>query len=261
MTHKMQRRYLIEELLKENRQYSGMKIPTDENEQKALLRALMNVRLPKAVPPRFLEIQDAYLQEEIRRGAIVDADSLPPVPRDCRIALWQGDMTTLRVDAIVNPANSGMCGCFQPLHNCLDNIIHSKSGIALRLYCADMMKKQGHEEPTGQAKITPGFNLPCKYIIHTVGPIIYDRVRQEDEQLLASCYRSCLKLADENGVRSIALCCISTGVFRFPNERAAEIAVQTVREYLNGYTGIRKVIFNVFKDIDKEIYTKLLGTG
>ena len=154
-----------------------------------------------------------------------------------------------------------MCGCFQPLHNCLDNIIHSKSGIALRLYCADMMKKQGHEEPTGQAKITPGFNLPCKYIIHTVGPIIYDRVRQEDEQLLASCYRSCLKLADENGVRSIALCCISTGVFRFPNDRAAEIAVQTVREYLNGDTGIRKVIFNVFKDIDKEIYTKLLGTG
>ena len=260
MTHKMQRRYLMEELLKENRQYSGMKIPTDENEQKALLRALMNVRLPKAVPPRFLEIQDEYLQEEIRRGAIVDADSLPPVPRDCRIALWQGDMTTLRVDAIVNPANSGMCGCFQPLHNCLDNIIHSKSGIALRLYCADMMKKQGHEEPTGQAKITPGFNLPCKYIIHTVGPIIYDRVRQEDEQLLASCYRSCLKLADENGVRSIALCCISTGVFRFPNDRAAEIAVQTVREYLNGDTGIRKVIFNVFKDIDKEIYTKLLGT-
>ena len=124
-----------------------------------------------------------------------------------------------------------------------------------------MMKKQGHEEPTGQAKITPGFNLPCKYIIHTVGPIIYDRVRQEDEQLLASCYRSCLKLADENGVRSIALCCISTGVFRFPNDRAAEIAVQTVREYLNGDTGIRKVIFNVFKDIDKEIYTKLLGTG
>ena len=242
MTHKMQRRYLIEELLKENRQYSGMKIPTDENEQKALLRALMNVRLPKAVPPRFLEIQDEYLQEEMRRGALVDADSLPPVPRDCRIALWQGDMTTLRVDAIVNPANS-------------------KSGIGLRLYCADMMKKQGHEEPTGQAKITPGFNLPCKYIIHTVGPIIYDRVRQEDEQLLASCYRSCLKLADENGVRSIALCCISTGVFRFPNDRAAEIAVQTVREYLNGDTGIRKVIFNVFKDIDKEIYTKLLGTG
>lgn len=261
MTHKMQRRYLIEELLKENRQYSGMKIPTDENEQKDLLRALMNVRLPKAVPPRFLKIQDEYLQEEMRHGAIVDADSLPPVPGDCRIALWQGDMTTLRVDAIVNPANSGMCGCFQPLHNCLDNIIHSKSGIALRLYCADMMKKQGHEEPTGQAKITPGFNLPCKYIIHTVGPIIYDRVRQEDEQLLASCYRSCLKLADENGVRSIALCCISTGVFRFPNERAAEIAVQTVREYLNGDTGIQKVIFNVFKDIDKEIYTKLLEAG
>ena len=261
MTHKMQRRYLIEELLKENHQYREMKIPTDENEQKDLLRALMNVRLPKAVSPRFLEIQDEYLQEEMHRGAIVDVDSLPPIPGDCRIALWEGDMTTLRVDAIVNPANSGMCGCFQPLHNCLDNIVHSKSGIALRLYCADMMKKQGHEEPTGQAKITPGFNLPCKYIIHTVGPIIYDRVRQEDEQLLASCYRSCLKLADENSVRSIALCCISTGVFRFPNERAAEIAVQTVREYLNGDTGIRKVVFNVFKDIDKEIYTKLLGAG
>lgn len=250
---------MIRELLNEQPEYKDMRIPTDTQEQKDLLRALMNIRQPSPISDDFLKIQDEYLREELRREKIVDTDSLHTVPADDRIALWQGDMTTLKVDAIVNPANSGMCGCFRPLHNCLDNIIHSRSGISLRLYCADMMKKQGHEEPTGQAKITPAFNLPCKYVIHTVGPIIYDRVRKEDERMLASCYKSCLKLADENGARSIALCCISTGVFRFPNERAAEIAVRTVREYLNGNTGIQRVIFNVFKDIDREIYEGLLG--
>ena len=152
-----------------------------------------------------------------------------------------------------------MTGCYVPNHRCIDNMIHSKSGIALRLCCANLMKKQGHEEPAGRAKITPAFNLPCRYILHTVGPIIYDRVRKEDERLLASCYRSCLELADENGIRSIAFCCISTGEFHFPNELAAEIAVRTVKEYRNGKTGIEKVIFNVFKDIDKEIYERLLG--
>lgn len=259
MDQRGKRLFLIQSLLDEQHSFCKQKIPADCEQQKMLLRGLMNVRPPKAVSAQFLKVQDEYLQEEMRQETIVEADSLPAIPGDSRIALWQGDMTLLKVDAIVNPANSGMCGCFQPLHNCLDNMIHSKSGISLRLYCADMMKKQGHEEPTGQAKITPGFNLPCRYIIHTVGPIIYDRVRKEEEELLASCYRSCLKLADENNVRSIALCCISTGVFRFPNERAAEIAVKTVREYLNEGTGIKKVIFNVFKDIDKEIYAELLG--
>ena len=174
------------------------------------------------------------------------------------IALWQGDITTLKVDAIVNAANSGMCGCFSPLHNCIDNIVHSRSGIQLRLYCTDMMRKQGHEEATGKAKITPAFNLPSKYILHTVGPIITGRVTDNDCKLLASCYRSCLELASAYNLESIAFCCISTGVFRFPNELAAEVAVRTVRKYLQTETSIKKVIFNVFKDLDKEIYTRLL---
>ena len=257
MNQSERRQYLIRELIAEDKEYQRLAIPKDEGGQKVLLRALMNVRAPKPCGEEFLKIQDAYLQEEIRKEGITDADSLTPV-RD-GLYIWQGDITTLRCDAIVNAANGGMTGCYVPSHRCIDNMIHSKSGIALRLCCADLMKKQGHEEPAGRAKITPAFNLPCRYILHTVGPIIYDRVRKEDERLLASCYRSCLELADENGIRSIAFCCISTGEFHFPNELAAEIAVRTVKEYRNGKTGIEKVIFNVFKDIDKEIYERLLG--
>ena len=238
MNQSERRQYLIRELIAEDKEYQRLAIPKDEGGQKVLLRALMNVRAPKPCGEEFLKIQDAYLQEEIRKEGITDADSLTPV-RD-GLYIWQGDITTLRCDAIVNAANGGMTGCYVPNHRCIDNMIHSKSGIALRLCCADLMKKQGHEEPAGRAKITPAFNLPCRYILHTVGPIIYD-------------------LADENGIRSIAFCCISTGEFHFPNELAAEIAVRTVKEYRNGKTGIEKVIFNVFKDIDKEIYERLLG--
>lgn len=258
MTHEMQRKFLIEELLKEEADYRDVQIPADVVEQKKLLRSLMNVRPPRAISEQFLKIQDAYLKEE--QTAIVDEDELFPSPLDERLYLWQGDITTLKVDAIVNAANSGMCGCFHPLHSCVDNIIHSRSGIELRLYCAKLMQKQGHEEPTGQAKITPAFNLPSSYILHTVGPIIYGRVRKEDEELLASCYRSCLSLAAEHGLSSVAFCCISTGEFRFPNERAAKIAIRTVWEFLQKETSIKKVIFNVFKDLDREIYERLLGT-
>ena len=258
MTHEMQRKFLIEELLKEEKDYRDVQIPADAMEQKKLLRSLMNVRPPRAISEQFLKIQDAYLKDE--QTSIVDVDGLLPSPLDERLYLWQGDITTLKVDAIVNAANSGMCGCFHPLHSCVDNIIHSRSGIELRLYCAKLMQKQGHEEPTGQAKITPAFNLPSSYVLHTVGPIIYERVRKEDEELLASCYRSCLSLAAEHGLSSIAFCCISTGEFRFPNERAAEIAIHTVREFLQKETSIKKVIFNVFKDLDREIYERLLGT-
>lgn len=259
MTHEMQRRFLIEELLKEEEDYRNVRIPADVTEQKKLLRSLMNVRSPRAISRQFLDVQDAYLKEEQTQTAIVDVNELSPSPLDERLYLWQGDITTLKVDAIVNAANSGMCGCFYPLHSCVDNIIHSRSGIELRLYCAKMMQKQGHEEPTGQAKITPAFNLPSRYILHTVGPIIYGDVQKEDEKLLASCYRSCLSLAAENGLGSVAFCCISTGEFRFPNERAAEIAVRTVREFLQEGTSVKKVIFNVFKDLDREIYERLLG--
>ena len=259
MTHEEQQRYLIEELLKEDKRYRGFRIPDSDKEQKDLLRSLMNVRSPKMISKKFLDIQDQYLSEERDRRGIVDSDLLHPIPADKRIVLWQGDITRLKVDAIVNAANSGMCGCFYPLHSCIDNIVHSRSGIALRLYCADMMVKQGYEEPTGQAKITPAFNLPGRYILHTAGPIITGVVKDRDRALLASCYESCLKLADENDIKSIAFCCISTGEFHFPNDLAAEIAIKTVMTYLNRGSGVQRVIFNVFKDIDREIYEKLLG--
>ena len=174
----------------------------------------------------------------------------------CR--LYVGDITRLKVDAIVNAANSGMTGCYVPGHRCIDNCIHTFAGVQLRSACARLMAKQGHEEPTGQAKLTPAFNLPCRYVLHTVGPIVTGRVTARDRALLASCYRACLTKAAEAGLESIAFCCISTGVFCFPNEDAAEIAVQTVKEFLQTPTTIKKVTFNVFKDLDKEIYTRLL---
>lgn len=236
-----------------------MEIPAGKKEQDDLLRALMNVREPKQISEELLQIQDAYLQEEQSKRTLTDVSEIPPCNLDKRLALWQGDITILKIDAIVNAANSGMCGCFYPLHGCIDNIIHSRSGIQLRLYCADLMRKQGHEEATGQAKITPAFNLPCRYVLHTVGPIIYGSVTKKDCELLADCYRSCLKLAAQSGVESIAFCCISTGEFHFPNEKAAEIAVRTVREFLETETRIKKVVFNVFKDLDKEIYAGILN--
>ena len=261
MTHGEQRIYLIKELLAEDERYKGISIPSDEQEQKNLLRSLMNVRMPKPISRDFLQVQDEYLQYERDKRGITDGAKLPSIPRDSRLVLWQGDITTLKVDAIVNAANSGMLGCFYPLHSCIDNIVGTRSGIQLRLYCYDIMNKQGHEEPTGQAKITPAFNLPSKYILHTVGPIIYGPVSEQDCEALASCYRSCLKLAVENDCRSIAFCCISTGEFHFPNEKAAEIAVQTVTSFLTTQKPDIRVIFNVFKDVDLHIYQKLLGVS
>jgi O-acetyl-ADP-ribose deacetylase (regulator of RNase III) len=258
MTHGEQRVWMIQELFDEDPYYKNYRIPAREQEQKDLLRSLMNVREPKPISPEFLKIQDEYLTEENSRGGITNVDDLKPSKLDQRMILWQGDITALKVDAIVNAANSGMCGCFRAMHNCVDNIIHSKSGIQLRLKCSDIMRAQGHEEPTGQAKITPAYNLPCEYVLHTVGPIVDGRLTKRHEELLASCYRSCLELAEENGVESIAFCCISTGVFMFPNDKAAEIAVRTVKEYLDSHAGIKKVVFNVFKDVDLEIYEKIL---
>lgn len=259
MTHEEQRMYLIKELLAEDSQYRNLAIPEDERGQKDLLRALMNVRPPKPISSAFLDIQDQYLTWESVSAGIVDSASLPAVETDHRLILWKGDITSLKVDGIVNAANSRMCGCFQPLHSCVDNIIHSKSGIALRLECNDIMKRQGCEEPTGQAKITPAYNLPCKYVLHTVGPIVQGRLTEQHCSQLASCYRSCLELAAANGLKSIAFCCISTGVFMFPNDRAAKIAVRTVRDFLRDDKQIEKVIFNVFKEIDYALYRKLLG--
>ena len=260
MTHEEQRVYLIQELLAEER-YKNISIPVDEKEQKDLLRSLMNVRMPKPLSQDFFKIQDKYLQTERDMRWIIESEELPSIPGDPRMVLWQGDITTLKVDAIVNAANSALLGCFRPLHTCIDNIVHSRSGIQLRLFCYDMMSKQGHEEPAGQAKITPAFNLPSKYILHTVGPVIGGAVRKQDCEALTSCYRSCLELAVKNNCQSIAFCCISTGEFHFPNEKAAEIAIQTVTSFLNTRKENIRVIFNVFKDIDLHIYQNFLGVS
>ena len=256
MNQNERRIFLIQELLKENKRYEDMEIPQDFEEQRELLRALMNVRIAKNVDDEFIKVQDEYLKEEIKRKGIVDIDDLKPIKDG--IYLWQGDITTLRCDAIVNAANSGMTGCYVPNHRCIDNCIHSFAGVQLRLECDEIMTKQGYSEPTGQAKITNSYNLPCKYIIHTVGPIINGKLTSEDCDLLESCYKSCLELAVKNNLESIAFCCISTGEFHFPNDKAAQIAVKTVEEFMKKETSLKKVIFNVFKDMDKEIYRKLL---
>ncbi|MCB6364842.1 protein-ADP-ribose hydrolase [Intestinibacillus massiliensis] len=261
MTQEERRVYLIRTMLKELPQYRGIGIPTGETGQGQLLRSLMNVRPPMPISADFLRVQDAYLSEEIHRRGIVDGTGLSPTRADGRIFLWQGDITRLKVDAIVNAANSALLGCFQPCHSCIDNIIHTFAGVQLRLACNKLMQAQGHEEETGRAKITAGYNLPGKYILHTVGPVVAGRLREQDCTLLARCYQSCLELAVQNGIQSIAFCCISTGVFRFPQDKAAEIAVQTVSRFLARDRSIRQVIFNVFTDRDRAIYQKLLENG
>ena len=258
MNQNERRRWLIHALLEEMPQYQYPVLPYTTDHQWRLLRSLMNVRPPMPVSDEFLQIQDAFLKEMTEKKGIVDADSLPPCAGDSRLVLWQGDITTLRCDAIVNAANSQMLGCFSPCHGCIDNIIHTMSGVQLRLACHELMQAQGHEEPTGQAKITPGFNLPAEYVLHTVGPIIHDEVTPEAETLLASCYRSCLELAVQHNLQTIAFCCISTGVFSFPPDAAAKIAIRTVEEFLQKETDIKRIIFNVFKDSDLEIYQGLL---
>lgn len=256
MNQDQRRRYLIEELLLERPSCRRQEIPADADRQKVLLRSLMNVRHPAATSKEFLEVQDAYLQGELAAKKITRLSELSPVREG--IYLWRGDITTLECGAIVNAANSGMTGCYQPCHNCIDNCIHTYAGVQLRLKCAEIMAEQGYEESTGQAKITPAYNLPCDYVIHTVGPIVRGSLTARDCELLESCYRSCLKLADENGVESIAFCCISTGVFMFPNDKAAQIAVRKVRDY-KAETGSKiEVIFNVFKEQDERIYRELL---
>ena len=259
MNQNERRSWLIRALLEEMPQYQYPVFPYTAERQWRLLRSLMNVRPPRPVSKEFLEIQDAFLTEMTDRKGITDADVLPACPRNGKIVLWQGDITTLRCDAIVNAANSQLLGCFSPCHSCIDNIIHTMSGVQLRLACHKLMQAQGHEEPAGQAKITPGFNLPAKYVLHTVGPVIDDEVTAGDEALLASCYQSCLDLAAREGLRSVAFCCISTGVFRFPPERAAEIAVRTVWDFLKAPGSLRRVVFNVFRDSDLDIYRRLLS--
>ncbi len=247
---------LIKYLLNENPRYKNVEIPSDKTEQFNLYRSLVNVRMPAPVSEEFLEIEDAFLKEETKRKGVTHFADLTPVEKD--IYLWQGDITTIDTQAIVNAANSQLLGCFAPCHACIDNCIHTFAGVRLRSKCGEIMRAQGHEEPTGKAKITPAYNLPCKYVIHTVGPIVQGSLTKRHEDLLASCYRSCLDIAEENNVESIALCCISTGVFMFPNQRAAEIAVDTVKAWLAETGSQMKVVFNVYKDLDLKIYSELL---
>ena len=273
MTQKERRTYLITELLKEDKGSALLKlgldpgkagnfvIPADEKKQRDILRALMNIRGPYSISTDFLKTQDEYLQQVNKDRGITDIADLSPTERNPKLYLWQGDITTLKVDGIVNAANSQLLGCFAPLHACIDNCIHTFAGIQLRLACNEIMKKQGHEEGTGLCKITPAFNLPSRYVLHTVGPIITTVVSAREKIQLASCYKNCLETAAENQLESLAFCCISTGVFRFPAELAAQIAVETVEKWLseNPESTVKKVIFNVFGNKDLEIYKKVLG--
>ena len=250
--------WLIKYLLAEDSRYSNVAIPDNTTEQFNLYRSLVNVRMPQAINEEYLTIEDEFLQSETSKKGITHIDEL--IPCSDIIYLWQGDITTIDADAIVNAANNQLLGCFCPCHACIDNCIHTFAGVRLRLKCNEIMQVQGDKEPTGKAKITPAYNLPSKYVIHTVGPIISGVLTKRDKELLASCYYECLKTADEYNLENIAFCCISTGEFHFPNDKAAQIAVATVKKYKAETNSKIKVIFNVFKDKDYEIYRGLLNT-
>lgn len=256
MTQAERLNFLINALIEENEQYKNIVIPADVSGRKQLLRALMNVRPPKSAPQEFLSVQDEYLKAAIAEKGITDGDALPFLQD--KISLWQGDITTLKCGAIVNAANSAMLGCFVPCHGCIDNAIHTYAGIQLRGECDRLMRAQGREESVGYAKLTRAYNLPCSYVIHTVGPYIQGKLKTADCAKLKSCYLACLRLAEEYNISSLTFCCISTGVFRFPPYKAAEIAINTVKDYLAA-SAIKRVIFNVFTDADKNIYEDILS--
>lgn len=258
MSQEQRRIYLIEALKSERSEYAGIEIPADAQEQRNVLRALMNVRLPRPTSKEVFQVQDAYLRQRAAEKGIIQLENLTPTALDPELYLWQGDITRLATDAIVNAANDQMMGCFVPLHGCIDNQIHTFAGMQLREVCFAFMQEQGHAEPTGQAKITYGFNLPARYIIHTVGPIVQTSPTRQDREDLASCYRSCLTTADAYGLTSIAFCCISTGEFHFPNQEAARIALDTVRAYKRDHASHIKVVFDVFSNSDRQIYEQLL---
>lgn len=256
MTQEARLDFLIRYLLQERGETGKLSLPSTVLERRQLLRGLMNLRPPQPVSQDFLQVQDAYLQARaVEKGIQQKADLRPLRPG---LYLWQGDITTLAVDGIVNAANSGMLGCFVPCHGCIDNAIHSFAGVQLRLECARLMAAQQGEEPTGRAKITKAYNLPSRYVLHTVGPIVYDHVTQTDRAQLESCYRACLELAAAKGLKSLAFCCISTGEFHFPNRLAAKTAVETVQAWQQAHPNQVEVIFNVFKELDRALYRELL---
>ena len=259
---------LVEEFKEDSVQYRNLETPKDTEGKKRILRSLMNIRMPKMMPASVLQIQDEYLRGRIRENGIVSPDEIPTIADQGssnafadKLSIWQGDITRLAVDAIVNAANSQMLGCFVPMHTCIDNCIHTFAGIQLRAECDRQMKKlraefgPDYEQPTAIPMLTDGYNLPAKKVVHIVGPIVQGRLTKDLEQDLSDCYKNTLDLCLENELKSVAFCCISTGVFRFPNKRAAEIAVKTVTEWLKAHPlALERVIFNVFKDEDKAYY-------
>lgn len=250
---------LIAMLLKEMPEHkdAANSFDYDITNRRKLLRALMNLSSPKTMDENFFHLQDTLLQEELKEKAIGSIDDLKELDSN-KIALWQGDICTLKVDAIVNAANSELLGCFHPLHNCIDNAIHSAAGLQLRDECFEIMSKKALPEGTGKAEITSAYNLPSKYVIHTVGPIVFPKLLEKHKEELKSSYLSCLNLAEEKSLKTIAFCCISTGEYRFPQREAAEIAVNTVKSFLKTSKSIEKVIFNVFKEEDFNIYNCLI---
>ncbi len=265
--------YLLEKFKKDSLWYKDLEVGEDYQEKRRALRSLMNIRMPGAMDPEVLEVQDEFLREEAAEKGIVTLEEIPTAARQYgsrksfgdKISVWQGDITRLQVGAIVNAANSQMLGCFHPCHGCIDNAIHSAAGIELREACSQYMEHRKvqygkeYEEPTGRAVLTEGYNLPAEYVIHTVGPIVYGSLTEKLKEDLRNCYKNILKCCVEHGIRSVAFCCISTGEFHFPNDEAARIAVAEVRKYLEKHQeDFDRVIFNVFKDVDRELYEDLV---
>ena len=255
--------YLVEEFKADSIQYKDLRTPADTEGKRRILRSLMNIRMPGKMDDAVLAVQDAYLRERIRENGVIELSDIPEI-RD-GLSIWQGDITRLAVDAIVNAANSQMLGCFVPMHTCIDNCIHTFAGVQLRAECSRQMTllrerySMDYEQPTAVPMLTDAYNLPAKKIVHIVGPIVEYRLTPRLENDLAACYRNTLDLCEQNGLRSVAFCCISTGVFRFPNQRAAEIAVETVTEWIKGHpSAVDRIIINVFRDEDKQIYEDLL---
>ncbi len=260
--------YLVEKFKEDSGEYRDLETPSDPEEKKKILRSLMNIRMPKSMDPAVIEVQDEYLQDRSRENGIVHLEDIPTVAAQgsshaCgeQISIWKGDITRLAADAIVNAANSQMLGCFIPMHNCIDNCIHTYAGIQLRAECSRQMDVlrarygKTYDQPTAVPMLTDGFNLPAKHVIHIVGPVVQSRLTEELENDLADCYRNSLDLCEKNGLHSVAFCCISTGVFRFPGKRAAEIAVKTVGSWLEQHPdAIDRIIFNVFNDRDRNYY-------
>lgn len=266
--------YLVEKFKEDSVRYKDIEVSKDQEEKRTILRSLMNIRMPGDMDKEILKVQDEYLSERAREKGIVTLADIQTVSEMLKskhrhkdkLSIWQGDITRLKADAIVNAANSQMLGCFIPMHTCIDNCIHTFAGVQLRRECDQYMngmrKRYGrnYEEPTGEAFLTKGYNLPAKWIIHTVGPIVEGRLKDRHKKDLEKCYQNILECCRKNGIRSVAFCCISTGVFHFPNDEAAKIAVDTVSKFLDTHdAAFDRVIFNVFKDFDKKIYEELLG--